>query len=93
MEEGRGGGRRRESGERSRRKGKGRYERREKRQTSVSSRGSATYICTELSRPFICIMTSVSTGTYLLKELCKFLDSLLLVRVIAGQGHVFDTVL
>ena len=59
---------------------------------AVSSRGMCY---TELRRPFIRTVISVSTGidTYLLEELCKFLDSLLLVRVLAGQGHVLDTVL
>lgn len=48
---------------------------------------------TELRRPFIRTATTTGIDTNLFEELCKFLDSLFLVRVLAGQGHVLDTVL
>ena len=38
-------------------------------------------------------VTTTGTDTNLFKELCKFLNGLFLVRVLAGQGHVLDTVL
>ena len=96
--EGEGGRGEKKGRERSRRKGR----RRKKKEAMKGEREGKEYktlvsikgMCyTELRKPFICTVTTTGIDTNLFEELCKFLDGLFLVRVLAGQGHVLDTVL